>query len=322
MNKLRIGSAIIVILLGITGLSAVYTVNERETAVILEFGKFVHQEEQPGIHFKWPFIQKARYFDKRVLDLDIPPDEIPTRDQEQIIVDAFVRYRINDAQTFYEANRGGATDIFESRRLTASVNGAVRAEFGKMNLESLLGFAIGTSSALTKGKRKTLSRTDREKTRDELTKRITDRVRKEVEKRYGVKVVDVRIKRLDLPAGNKKSILGRMAEQRRQEATRIRAEGEARARKIKADADRNARVTIAKAKKQAEILRGLGEAKAQEIYNTAYGKDPEFFQFWVSMNAYKIGLQGENTRLLMSPNIDFFRYFKDMHGKASAPAKK
>lgn len=321
MNKLRIGSAIIVILLGITGLSSVYTVNERETAVILEFGKFVHQEEVPGLHFKWPFIQKARYFDKRVLDLDIPPDEIPTRDQEQIIVDAFVRYRISDAQTFYEANQAGAAD-FESGRLTASVNGAVRAEFGKMNLESLLGFAIGTSSALTKGKRKTLSRADREKTRDELTKRITDRVRKEVEKRYGVKVIDVRIKRLDLPAGNKKSILGRMAEQRRQEATRIRSEGEARARKIKADADRNARVTIAKAKKQAEILRGRGEAKAQEIYNGAYGKDPEFFQFWVSMNAYKIGLQGKNTRLLMSPTSDFFRYFRSMSGKNLAPAKK
>lgn len=322
MNKLRIGLAVIAVLIGITGLSAVYTVNERETAVILEFGKFVHQEEKPGLHFKWPFIQRARYFDKRVLDLDITPDEIPTRDQEQIIVDAFVRYRIDNARTFYEANRGGDIDIFEKERLTASVNGAVRAEFAKMNLESLLGFAIGTSSGQAQEKRQAKSRADRERIRNELTERITKRVKSEVEKQFGVKVIDVRIKRLDLPAGNKKSILGRMSEQRRQEATRIRAEGEAAARKIKADADRNARVTIAKAQKDAEILRGRGEARAQEIYNGAYGRDPEFFQFWVSMNAYKVGLQGSNTRLLMSPDMDFFRYFRSMHGKPAAPAKK
>ena len=274
------------------------------------------------MHFKWPFIQSARYFDRRVLDLDIPPDEIPTRDQEQIIIDAFVRYRINNAQTLYEALRGGSTDVFEKERLTASVNGAVRSEVAKMNLETLLGFAIGTSATDDKSNGKPLNRTDREKIRKDLTTRITKRVKNEVEVQFGVIVLDVRIKRLDLPAGNKKSILGRMAEQRRQEATRIRAEGEARARKIKADADRNARVTIAKAKKQAEILRGKGEARAQQIANAAYGRDPEFFRFWVSMNAYKIGLQGKNTRLLMSPNLDFFRYFRSMYGKKAPPARK
>ena len=322
MNKLRIGLAVIAVLIGITGLSAVYTVNERETAVILEFGRFVHQEKDPGIHLKWPFIQRARYFDKRVLDLDIPPDEIPTRDQEQIIVDAFVRYKIDDVQVFYEANRGGDIEIFERERLTAIVNGAVRAEVAKMNLETLLGFAIGTSTGQDGQKRQPKSRADRERIRNELTARITKRVREEVQTQFGVAIVDVRIKRLDLPSGNKKSILGRMSEQRRQEATRIRAEGEAAARKIKADADRNARVTIAKARKEAEILRGKGEAEAQRIYNAAYGRDPEFFQFWVSMNAYKVGLQGSNTRLLMSPDMDFFRYFRSMHGNPAQPAKK
>lgn len=323
MTKLRIGLAVLVVLLGIVGLSAVYTVNERERALILEFGRFVHEEDRPGLHFKLPFIQQARYFDKRVLDLDIPPDEIPTADQEQIIVDAFVRYRIVNVRQFYLSMRGASTEEFETQRLTAIVNGAVRAEFGRVNLETLLGFAIGTGGATSPGAtpKTPIKREDREKKRTELTQRITKRVRDAMAKEYGVEILDVRIKRLDLPPGNKKAILGRMSEQRRQEATRIRAEGEAQARKIRADADRNARVTIAKARKQAEILRGEGEAEAQKIYNSAYGRDAEFFRFWTSMNAYRAALGGNNTRLLMPPNSAFFRYFGDMDGKLPAKTK-
>ena len=290
MNDMKlILAGIVVLVIGIAGFSAVFTVNEREQALVLQLGKVKRLVSEPGMHFKvpWP-MENVVYYDKRVLDYDAKAEEIPTRDQKQIVVDAFARYRIVDPLLFFQRV---TNELGMSSRLDKIITANLRAVFGERTLDV---FMTPERSALMRS--------------------IANRVKKEGES-FGIDVIDVRLRHVDLPEENSQAILGRMQTQREQEARRIRAEGDKESRRIRAEADKTATIIVAKADRQSEIYRGEGDAKAQGIYNKAYGQDREFFDFWVSMQALSEGLTGETTRYVGPPSGDFFRFFGSIDGK-------
>lgn len=267
----------------VVALSAAFTVRENEQALILEFGKPLRVLNEPGLHFKIPIIQRAEFFDKRVLDYDATAQEVPTKDQKQLVVDSFTRYRIVNPLLYRQNTQG-----LESRMnglLDVRINEALRDILGEVQLSVVL-------------------TPERARLVEDFTRRVARSATQ-----YGIEVIDVRIKRIDLPSENSQAIFRRMQTQREQEARKIRAEGDKESRRIRAEADKNQRVVLAEARKQAEILRGEGDALAQRVYNEAYGKDPEFFDFWRSMQAMRRGLASETTTYVGPPDGDFFRFF-------------
>lgn len=271
--------------------SAAFTVRETEQVLIRQFGEVQRIVGAPGLHFKIPFIQKATYFDKRVLDFDADREEIPTLDQKQLVVDAFARYRITDPLRFYQTV--GDERIFQTR-LSNILTNALRSQIGSITLATVL----------------TEKRAD-------LMERITEQVDQQ-SAQLGVEVIDVRIKRVDLPEENSQAIFRRMQTQREQEARRIRAEGDKEARRIRADADKQQRVIIAEARREAEVLRGEGDAQAQNLYNQAFTQDASFFDFWRSMQAMQKGLAPDTTTLVGPPDSDFFRFFQSQEPMGGA----
>ncbi|MEM7073391.1 MAG: protease modulator HflC [Pseudomonadota bacterium] len=259
-----------------------YTVRETEQVLILQFGKALEVVDTPGLYFKIPFVQTTTYLDKRVLDYDARAQEVPTQDQKQLIVDAFARYRIVDPLNFFQTVQSEAG---MQVRLDSLINAALRAVLGDVELAVVL-----------------------TPKRSELMSLFTERVALEASE-FGIEVIDVRIKRIDLPQENSEAIFRRMSTQREQEARKIRAEGGKEARTIRAEADRRKRVIVAEAQRTGEILRGEGDGAAQEIYNAAYGQDAEFFDFWRSMQALRKGVSGQTTTYVGPPQGDFFRFF-------------
>ena len=235
MTRTRIALIAFLVVIGILGYSAVYTVHERDQVLVLQFGKVVRQDSDPGLHFKLPFIQNIQYFDRRVLDLDDAPAEMPTSDQKQTIVDTIARYRIVNPLKFFQAAR--AVAVFE-QQLGDIVSSTTRAVFARVPLSELL-----TAK------------------RAEIMRDIANRVSTAVESRYGVDLIDVRVKRLDLPPQNSERILQRMESQRRQEATGIRANGERESARIRADADRDSRITVAKAERRSRNCAARARAR-------------------------------------------------------------
>ncbi len=282
MSRRLIASGVGIVLLGIIGLSSIFTVQEAEQAIVLELGRFVRVENKPGLHFKVPFIQTVSYFDKRVLDFEADLGEINTKDQKQTVVDTYTRYRITDVLKFFQTAR--SIENFEARRPDAPLNALIKSNvlqvFGRVDLATLL-----TAK------------------RAEVMKEITKRVHDEME-RFGVEIIDVRIKRIDLPQQNADAVQQRMETQRRQEAIRIRAEGDKESQRIRADADKQVRVIRAEAEQKANILRGEGEGQAQEIYNKAFGQDKDFFEFWQCMQTVRDGLASGSTRLVGMPSAE------------------
>lgn len=279
---------ILVLALGITGFSSMFTVHQAEQVLVVQFGNPIRPVYEPGLHFKLPFVQNVLSFDKRVMDFDAAAEEVPTKDQKQLVVDAFARYRIVDPLQFYQA----VTDVQRMEtQLGNIINSNLRAVFGEVELSKLL-----------------------TPERARLMKVIAERTNVQG-KRYGINVIDVRIKHVDLPEENSQAIFRRMQTQREQEARRIRAEGDKESRRIKADADKQRTIILAKAREQSEILRGEGEGQAQKIYNDAFGKGREFYDFWLSMEAMRQGLDGANTRYVGPPDGDFFRFFGSMSEK-------
>ncbi len=268
-----------------------FTVRETEQVMVLQFGEPQRVINKPGLHFKIPFIQNTQRFDRRVLDYDANSREIPTLDQKQVVVDAFARYRIVDPLLFYQAVNN---EIRLQQRLDTVIDNALRDVLGDVELEAVL-----------------------TPKRGDLMAQFTQKVAGQGQE-FGIRVIDVRIKRIDLPEENSQAIFRRMQTQREQEARKFRAEGEKESRRIRADADKQQRVILATARRSAEILRGEGDAKAQAIYNAAYGKDRDFFDFWRSMQAMEKGLGGGNTRYVGPPSGDFFRYFGNNSGGAAA----
>ena len=293
-----VGLAIVAII-GFVLYLSVFIVDQTQQAMVLRFGQVVAPIgcelapiTKPGLYYKLPLVDNVVYFEKRILDLDSPPLEIIASDQKRLVVDAFGRYKIVNALLFYQS----LGTVEEARdRLASVLNSAVRRVLGDATFIQLV--------------------------RDEraiLMQRITDQVDREASS-FGIQMVDVKIRRADLPPENSAAIYQRMQTERQRQATEIRAQGEQAARRIRAEADRSATVIVAEANGEASRLQGDGEAERNRIYADAYGKDPEFFGFYRSMLAYTSGLKGGETRLVISPDSEFFRYFGNSLGAAVPP---
>jgi len=282
-------TAILVVfgLLAVTAYLTLFTVYQTQQALVLEFGKPKRLVTQPGLNYKIPFIQNVSFFDKRLLDLDSAPQEVIAADQKRLVVDAFARWRIVDPLLFYQ---------------TVSDERIARSQLGAF-LEASLRRVLGSSSfeAVVRDER------------NALMQRITEQVNAEA-KGIGINVVDVRIKRADLPEANSLAIYRRMQTERQREAAEIRAQGEEASRRIRATADRQVTVLKAEATGESERIRGQGDAEKNRVFANAFGKDPDFFAFYRSMQAYQAALQSDDTRLLLSPNSQFFQYFNDSAG--------
>lgn len=276
-------------------LSSIYTVHQSEQALVIQFGEPKWVVDEPGLHLKLPLVQEVAYFDKRVLDFDARSEEVPTRDQKQLIVDAFARFRIVDPLKFFQ---------------TVNNEQGIQSRLGTIissNLRRVLG-EVQMSRVLTEE-------------RASLMRNIRDAVNKEAAG-FGVDVIDVRIRRVDLPEENSQAIFARMKTQREQEARRIRAEGSKEAQVVRAEADKQQRVIVAEARRRSEILRGEGDAESTRVYAEAYGRDAEFFDFWRSMQAMSRGLAGNTTALVGSPEGAFFRYFGEFEPRANTQASE
>ncbi len=277
--------AVLIVVLGLSALAvflSAFIVHQTQQAVVLEFGKPVRVIDKPGLNWKVPVMQTVDFFDKRILDLDSRPQELIASDQKRLVVDAFARFRIIDPLLFYQTVR---TEQIAGQRLGAFLDSGMRRVLGAATFEEIV----------------------RDK-REDLMKIITAQVNDEA-KDLGIQVIDVRIKRADLPEANSEAIYRRMQTEREREAAEFRAEGAAAANRIRATADREATVIKADATNKGEQLRGAGDADRNRIFNNAFGKDPEFFAFYRSMQAYEQGLKSNDTRMVISPNSEFFRYF-------------
>ena len=267
-----------------------YSVDQREQALILRFGEPVRTvnawgtKEDPGLHMKkYPWDRVVK-FDRRNLMLDIPPQEVLASDQERLIVDAFARFRISDPLQFFKA----VTDQrIAKNRLAPFMEASLRRVLGGVK-----------SNDIVSGHRA------------ELMIAIRDAVNAQAsESKLGVEIIDVKIRRADLPKQNAEKVYARMQSERQQAASKIRAQGEEKARTVRAEAARTVRVILAKAKEQSSRIRGEGDAKRNDIYASAYNRDPEFFAFYRSMEAYEKALKDGKTSLVLSPDSDFFSYF-------------
>ena len=263
-------------------LSAAFIVEQREQVLVLQFGDPKRVIQEPGLNFKIPFIQQAVSFDKRLLDFDNAPEEVIASDQKRLVVDAFARYHITDPLKFYQTV---GTEMALRPRLGSVLNSTLRQVLGTVPLQQVVSEKRGA-----------------------LMLEIRDIVRTEAA-RFGIRVEDVRIKRADLPAQNSEAIYRRMQTERQQEAAELRAKGAEEAQKIRAEANRQKVVIVAEAERDSQILRGDGEGQMNRIFAEAFGRDPEFFSFYRSMQAYEAALGTDDTTMVLSPDSDFFRYF-------------
>jgi membrane protease subunit HflC len=270
--------------------SSLFTVQQTEQALVVRFGKPVDIATAPGLHFKAPFIDSVIPIDKRILDLENPSQEVIASDQKRLVVDAFARYRIKDALKFYQSV--GSIQA-ANLQLTTLLNASLRRVLGEVTFIQVV-------------------RDEREA----LMGRIRDQLDKEADG-YGIQVVDVRIRRADLPEQNSQAVYDRMKTERQREAAEFRAQGAQKAREIRANADREATVIVAEANSKAEQIRGEGDGERNRLFAEAYGKDADFFAFYRSMSAYENGLKSADTRFLLRPDSDFFKYFGSALGKAA-----
>ena len=271
-------------------LDSVFVVDIRERALVRQFGEIVSTEYQSGIHLKLPLVQDVLKFDGRLLTLDNQTENFLTLEKKNVKVDFFVKWRIADTGAYYRATRGqeaGARTL-----LASNINRGLRDQFASRTIQQALSSARG-----------------------EVTKALEDTV-KDVEQRFGIQVIDVRVKRIDFPDEVKEKVYERMRAERTRVATELRAKGAEQAEKIRAEADRQATVTIADAYGEAERVRGEGDARSAEIYARAYGQDPEFYRFYRSLQAYRESMRGKDV-LVLEPDSEFFRYFNGAGGGGS-----
>jgi membrane protease subunit HflC len=292
---------LLVLLLIIIGYSSVFTVQQTEQALVVRFGAPVQVVTDPGLHFKVPFTDTVIPIDKRILDLENPAQEVIASDQKRLVVDAFARYRIKNALQFYQSV--GSIQA-ANLQLTTLLNSGLRRVLGEVTLIQVV-----------------------RDQREELMARIRDQLDHEAAN-YGIQVVDVRIRRADLPDQNSQAVYQRMKTERQREAAEFRAQGNQKAQEIRSNADREATVIVAEANSKAEQIRGEGDAERNRLFAEAYGQDQDFFAFYRSMTAYENGFKSNDTRFLLRPDSDFFRYFGSAGGKPpaapgapSAPAK-
>ena len=279
----------------IIGYSSLFTVYQTRQALVVRLGNPLRIETQPGLHVKVPLLDSVIYVDKRILDLENSAQEILASDSKPLIVDAFARYRVRDPLLFYKTV--GTTDGANSR-LSPLLSSAVRRVLGDATLIQVV-------------------RDQREDLMAKVRKQMDDEA-----KNFGIEIVDVRIRRADLPSQNSEAVYRRMQTDREREAQEFRSQGTQKAQEIRAKADRDATVIVAEAISKGEQTRGEGDAERNRIYADAYGRDPDFFTFYRSMQAYEAGLRSNDTRLVLKPDSDFFRYFGDPKGKVPEAAPK
>jgi membrane protease subunit HflC len=268
---------------------ALFTVYQTRQALVVRLGQPVGNPiTEAGLHYKLPLIDSVILIDKRILDLENPAQEVIASDQKRLVVDAFARYRINDALKFYQTV--GTVDRANSQ-LSTLMNSALRRVLGEATLMEVV--------------------RDR---REQLMARVREQLHNEAQP-YGINVIDVRIRRADLPEQNSQAVYQRMQTERQREAQEFRSQGTQRAQEIRARADRDVTVLLAEAQSKGEQIRGEGDAERNRIFAEAYGRDPEFFSFYRSMQAYEAGLRANDTRMLLKPDSDFFRFFADPSGK-------
>lgn len=263
-------------------MSAAFIVDQREQVLVLQFGDPKRVIQEPGLNFKIPFIQQVVRFDKRLLDYDNAPEEVIAADQKRLVVDAFARYHIVDPLKFYQTV---GSEMLLRPRLGSAINSTLRQVLGTAPLQQVVSEKRGS-----------------------LMLDIRNIVRREA-LTFGIQVEDVRIKRADLPDENSEAIYRRMQTERQQEAAELRAKGAEEAQKIRAEANRQKVVIVAEAERDSQILRGDGEGEMNRIFAEAFGRDPEFFSFYRSMQAYEAALGADDTTMVLSPDSDFFRYF-------------
>jgi membrane protease subunit HflC len=282
--------AAVLVALVLVGSSMLYTVDQRQNAIVFQFGEVKEVVTAPGLKFKWPLIQNVRLFDMRILAYDdAEPLRFLTSGNRPVLVDSFIRWRIVDVRLYFVSVQG--TEAEATRRLRQTISGALRDEFGARTVHEVVS-----------GERDSVMGRVREKADADL-------------RRIGVEIVDVRLKRVDLPQEVSESVYGRMQAERKRIANEQRSTGGAEAERIRADADRQREVILAEAYRDAQRVRGEGDARAASIYAAAFQQNPEFYSFYRSMEAYRQSLRGKNDLLLLEPNSDFFRYLRDSQGR-------
>ena len=280
---------IIAAAIGVSLSSALFTVEQTQQAIVMQFGDPKRVIREAGLHVKVPFVQDAVYYDKRVLDLDPPTEEVILADRKRIMVDAFARYKIVDPLRFFQAVR---TEAIFRDRVGKILNSGVRNALARYPLVDVLS-----------------------EKREEIMASITS-IMTEDAQNFGIEVVDVRIGRTDLPPDISDNVYDRMRSEREREANQLRAEGEELKIKIVADADKQKTILLADANRTSKILVGEGDGERNRILGNAFGQDPEFFAFYRSMKAYRSALTGSDTSMVLSPDSDFFRFFGDQLGKS------
>ena len=279
-------SVVAAVLLVLLGLNSVFIVSEGQNALLLQFGRIVRTDFQPGLHFKLPLIQQVMHFDNRILSLDAQPERYFTSEKKSVNVDFYVKWRIADNAMYYRAT--GGDQLQAAQRLTPIVKDALRFEFNARTLQDLI--AGG---------------------RNDITERVRKLTDASARKNLGIAVVDVRIKRIDLPDEVSESVYKRMRAERLQLANELRYTGQEAAEKIQADADRQGQILRADADRDAAKVRGEGDAQAAAIYANAYSQDPEFFAFYRSMAAYRKSFEDGKGVLVLKPDSEFLRYFSN-----------
>lgn len=276
----------VVAVLGLLG--SAYQVNESQTAIVLNLGRVVKSDVQPGLHFKWPLVEEVRKFDARLLPLDATPERYLTSEKKDVSVDFFVKWRIEDVATFYRAASGGDEDAARLR-LTPIIKDALRNEINRLSLRDVVSGA-----------------------RVDLTARLLEAT-EDGAATLGVKIVDIRIKQINLPEDTTilKSVFDNMRTARTQVANQLRAEGTEGAEKIRAEAERERQVLLAEAERDAQRLRGAGDARAAELSAAAYGQDAEFYAFHRSLEAYRNSMADGKTVMVLDPDSEFLRYFSN-----------
>ena len=273
----------ILVLLGLS----IYTVDQRQYAIVFQLGEIKEVVSEPGLFVKVPLLQNVRYFDKRILTLDNPePERFITSEKKNVLVDSYVKWRIVDPKLYYISVGGDESGA--RTRLSQTVNAGLREEFGKRTVHDVVSG-------------------ERDKIMDDMREKADQDARK-----IGVQIVDVRLKRVELPQEVSESVYRRMEAERKRVANELRSQGAAEAEKIRADADRQREVLVAEAYRDAQKIKGEGDAKAAAIYGQAFGQNPEFFAFYRSMEAYRSTFKSKSDVMVLEPNSDFFKYMKNV----------
>ena len=283
-------SVIILAVLAVAASSTRYVVSETERGVKLRFGRLVEADIQPGLHVKLPLADDVRLFDARILTVDAQPASFFTVEKKRLIVDSYAKWRIANVETYYKAT--GGVETVAHNRLANRVNNGLRNQFGTRTLHEVVSGE-----------------------RDLLMEDITSDLNESVLGSLGIEVVDVRVKRIDLPQEVSSQVFRRMTAEREKEARELRSTGKERAERIRASADRERTIELANAYRDSEQLRGTGDAEAASIYAQAYQQDPEFYSFMRSLNAYKNSFSNKGDIMLVAPESDFFKYLKKQGGK-------